>query len=171
VIEQQILLDTTVTTLEKLGLLMLIVIPAHIIIRIVDKFLHKFFGWTEFDETLEKFTHKSLITMLWLLTIGVALVVLGVDVNAVVASFGVGSFIIGFALKDTLNNFAAGIVILLNHPYRLGDEIEVRGERGIVKTITMSYTQLITNDKTKIVIPNSIVWGNPIKNHTAYKDL
>lgn len=169
--EWQTILDIIIVILEKLVLLMLIVIPSHILIRITDKILHKFFKWTEFDETLEKFTHKSIITLLWLITIGVILVVFGVDVNAVVASFGVGSFIIGFALKDTLNNFAAGILILLNYPYRLGDDIEVKGERGFVKTITMSYTTLITEDKIKIVIPNSVVWGNPIKNHTAYKKL
>jgi small conductance mechanosensitive channel len=169
--DTQTILRIALTILEKTAQIILIAIPAHILIKIADKILHRFFGWTEFDETLEKFTHKTIITLLWLATIGVTLVVLGVDVNAVIASFGVGSFIIGFALKDTLSNFAAGIVILLNHPFRLGDDIEVKGERGTVKTITMSYTKLITKDKIKIVIPNSIIWGNPIKNHTAYKNL
>ncbi|MBD3262678.1 MAG: mechanosensitive ion channel, partial [Candidatus Altiarchaeales archaeon] len=66
------------------------------------------------------------------------------------------------------SNLAAGVMILLNTPFYLGDEIEVKGVRGTVKTITMTYTKLVDEENNKITLPNSIVWGNPIKNTTTY---
>ncbi len=153
---------------HKVILLILVLLPAHIFIRILNSFLGRFFARTEFDQTLEKFVHKTSITLMWLIVLGIALVVLGVDVSAVVASFGVGSFIIGFALKDTLNNLAAGVMVLVNHPFQVGDDIKVKDVRGRVKSISMSYTKLETEDRVKVTIPNSIVWSNPIENFTAY---
>lgn len=154
---------------EKLVLVVAIAIPAHLIIGLVDRLLGRVFDMTEFEPTLEKFVHKTVVALLWLTVLGIVLVILGVDVNAVVTSFGVGSFIIGFALKDTLNNFASGIMILLNKPFIVGDEIEVKGIRGSVKSITMSHTKMITQEKVKVTMPNALVWSNPVKNYTAYQ--
>ncbi len=155
--------------LERLIILSIIVILAHFVIQIIDRILGKVFDHTKFDQTLEEFIHKTIITVSWLITLGIVLVFLGVDVNAVVTSFGVGSFIIGFALKDTLNNLASGVMILLNKPFRVGDEVEIKGKRGVVRTISMSNTVLITKENEMITLPNSIVWGNPITNFTEYK--
>jgi len=168
---EQTLIDVAYTLLERLALIIAIMIPAHIIIRVLNAILARFFDWTTFEPTLEKFIHKTTITLMWLITGGIILVVLGVDVSAVVASFGVGSFIVGFALKDTLNNFASGVMVLMNHPFKVGDDMEVKGARGIVKSISMSYTKLKTPEDVKVTIPNSIVWGNPIRNYSAYKGL
>ncbi|MBD3388912.1 MAG: mechanosensitive ion channel [Candidatus Altiarchaeales archaeon] len=155
---------------ERIFLVLLIVVPARFLIAFVNAFLERLFERTQFDPTLEKFTHKSVVTVMWLATLAVVLVVLGVDVNAVVTSFGVGSFIVGFALKDTLNNFASGVLILVNKPFLVGDDIEVKGVRGTVKTITMSNTKLITGDRVKITLPNAFILDNPILNYTAYKE-
>ncbi len=150
---------------EKLFFLAVIAVSACLIIRVIDYLLGRFFDYTKLDNTLERFIHKTTVMLLWLLTLGMVLVYLGVDVNAVVASFGVGSFIIGFALKDTLSNFASGIMILMNHPFRLGDEVSVSGNRGIVKAINMSNTLLKDEKGNRITLPNSIVWGNAITNY------
>ncbi len=155
--------------LSKIIQLALVLVGAHVVIRMANKILSKLFNTTEFDPTLERFTHKTIIAILWMITFGIFLIILGVDVNAIVTSFGVGTFIVGFALKDTLNNFAAGVMILLNKPFKIGDDVEVKKIRGIVKTISMSNTKLIMEDNVKVTIPNSIVWGNPIQNYTAYK--
>ncbi|MFC2162627.1 mechanosensitive ion channel family protein [Candidatus Altiarchaeota archaeon] len=162
------MLPSLTSILQKIVILALTAAGAHVLIRTIDHLLGRLFDFTQFDRTLEKFAHKTIIALLWLLTLGLLLVILGVDVNAVVASFGVGSFIIGFALKDTLNNFAAGVMILFNHPFKVGDEIEVKGFSGKVKTISMSNTKIITEDNVKIMFPNSFVWSNPIKNFTTY---
>jgi len=150
---------------EKIIILAVITVSACLIIRIIDYLLGRFFDFTKLDATLERFIHKTTVMLLWLVTFGMVLVYLGVDVNAVVASFGVGSFIIGFALKDTLSNFASGIMILMNHPFRLGDDVDASGKRGIVKGINMSNTVLEDESGNKITLPNSKVWSNAITNY------
>lgn len=115
----------------KAGLLItseiaIIIVVAHVLIKTVDKLLGKIFDFTDFDRTLEKFVHKSVIMLLWILTAEVILLVLGVNVNTLLASFGVMSFVVGFALKDTLSNFASGIMILVNKPFVVGDDIEIK---------------------------------------------
>ena len=168
-ITQEMLVEFGYTVVEKIIILSVIVISAHFIIKIINAILGRIFGMTKFDPTLEKFVHNTTIIVLWLVTFGGILIFLGVDVNAIVAGFGVGSFIIGFALKDTLNNFASGVMILFNHPFKIGDEVNVKGKRGIIKTISMSNIVLVTKDNEKVTLPNSIVWGGPITNFTAYK--
>ncbi len=150
---------------EKIILLAVIAVAAQLIIKIIDYLLNRFFDFTKLDTTLERFIHKTIVMLLWLVTLGLVLVYLGVDVNAVVASFGVGSFIIGFALKDTLGNFASGMMILINHPFRLGDKVNVSGKDGIVKEINMSNTVLEDENGNKITLPNTRVWGNAIINY------
>ena len=157
------------TVAGKIIIILFIVIFAQFGIQLVNRLIGRIFDKTPFDPTLEKFVHKTAIMCLWLIMLGITLICLGVDVNAVVASFGVGSFIIGFSLKDTLNNLASGVMILLNKPFMLGDEVEVKGKTGIIKTISMSSITMVTKDNNKVTLPNSIVWGNPITNFTAYK--
>lgn len=156
--------------LEKLALAIIIAIPSRFVIAVIDRLVGKLFKKTNFDPTLETFTHKSVVTFLWIAAAGLILVVLGIDVSAVVASFGVGSFIIGFALKDTLGNLASGVLILFNKPFIVGDDIEIKGVRGYVKGISISDTKLVTKDRVKVTMPNSMVYSNPIMNYTAYAD-
>ncbi len=169
--QEERIMDIFYFVIGKAGLVVLIVIIAHISIRIIDSLLGRIFRLTEIDRTLEKFVHRSTVTLMWLITIGFILIKLGADLNSIVASFGVMGFIVGFALKDTLNNFAAGMLILVNKPFIVGDFIEVKGVKGTVKTVNMSNTKLISEDKNKVMLPNSLIWRNPIINHTAYKSL
>jgi len=140
-----------------------------IIVRAVNISLKKTFEKTNFDETLERFARKTTVGFLKLLSIAIALVILGVDLSNVIATFGIMGFIVGFALKDTLGNFAAGVMILVNKPFKVGDEIEVKEARGIVRTVSMSHTQLVNGNESVIEVPNSFIITNPVKNHSARK--
>jgi len=142
---------------------------AVVFIKILVRFMNRFFGETKLDETLEEFIQKTVETLMWLITAGIVLVILGIDLNAVLASFGIIGFIVGFALKDTLSNLAAGVMILINKPFHLGDEIEVSGNKGQVKSVSISNTTLFTEDKVKVIIPNTVITGNVLKNHTPNK--
>jgi small conductance mechanosensitive channel len=99
----------------------------------------------------------------------VALSQLGVEVGPLLAGLGVIGFIIGFALQDTLGNFAAGVMILLYRPYDVGDLIEVAGGSGKVNDMTLVATTILTLDHRTLVIPNSKIWGDVIQNVTAQK--
>lgn len=104
-------------------------------------------------------------------TLLVALIIalgnLGIDTSALVAGLGVSGLVIGFALKDTLSNFASGMLILLYQPFDVGDFVEVSNTMGTVRDMTLVSTILTTPDNKIVTFPNSSVWGNPITNFTA----
>lgn len=99
-------------------------------------------------------------------TILVILSLLGIDTTNVVAMLGVAGLAIGLALKDTLQNIASGIVLLVLRPFRVGDFIECDSISGTVQAIHIFATELLTGDGIKVVIPNSSLWGGAIKNFT-----
>ena len=100
----------------------------------------------------------------------VALSQLGFTVGPLLTGLGVVGFIIGFALQDTLGNFAAGVMILLYRPYDVGDLIEVAGGSGKVHDMTLVSTTILTLDHRTLVIPNNKIWGDVIQNVTAQKE-
>lgn len=99
----------------------------------------------------------------------VALSQMGIDVGPMLAGLGVAGFVIGFALKDTLSNFASGMMILVYRPFDIGDAVEVDGVVGKVKAMTLVSTTVLTFDNQQLMIPNNNIWGNTIKNITARK--
>ncbi|MEP0201824.1 MAG: mechanosensitive ion channel family protein [Halioglobus sp.] len=104
-----------------------------------------------------------------MLGILMALSQIGVSLGPALAGLGVAGFIVGFALQDTLGNFAAGGMILIYRPYDVDDLIEVAGVSGLVKKMTLVSTTIATYDNQVLVIPNSKIWGDVIKNVTAQK--
>jgi len=97
----------------------------------------------------------------------VALSQLGIQLGPVLAGLGIAGFIIGFALQDTLSNFAAGMMILIYRPYDVEDAVEAGGVTGKVKAMNLVSTTITTWDNQKMVVPNSRIWGDVIRNITA----
>ena len=98
-----------------------------------------------------------------LITLGVvtALGNLGVDVSAIVAGLGLTGFALGFALRDTISNLLAGILILLYSPFEIGNRINISSFDGVVVSIDLRYTELETQGR-RILIPNSKLFTDPI---------
>jgi small conductance mechanosensitive channel len=90
-----------------------------------------------------------------------ALATAGLDVSALVAGLGLTGFALGFAFRDILSNFLAGVLILMYKPFRRGDRVSVAGLEGTVSNIDLRYTVLESEGKT-VLIPNSILFTNPI---------
>ncbi len=86
---------------------------------------------------------------------------LGVDVAAMIAGLGLVGFALGFALKDLLSNFMAGLLILIYNPFVRGDRIAVSGNEGQVIEINLRYTVLQEEGK-RALIPNAILFSNPV---------
>jgi small conductance mechanosensitive channel len=93
----------------------------------------------------------------------------GVNVTALLAGLGIVGFIVGFALQDTLGNFAAGTMILIYRPFDVGDVIEAAGVYGTVHDMNLVSTTVLTFDNQSLVIPNNKIWGDVIRNVTAQK--
>lgn len=92
----------------------------------------------------------------------------GIETTAIVAVLGAAMLAIGFALQGTLSNVAAGVMMALFRPYKLGDFVELADAVGTVKEITLFYTELSTTDNKQLIVPNGQAWGNVITNFSAY---
>lgn len=103
----------------------------------------------------------------WAILLVVALGRLGVDVAPLVASLGVTGVVLGFAFKESLGSLAAGLMIALNHPFKVGDYVIAGGAEGSVTELNMMATVIATADNKKITVPNSSVWGSAITNFSA----
>jgi small conductance mechanosensitive channel len=110
-------------------------------------------------------TTRSLIIAIGVL---VALAQLGISLGPLLAGLGIAGFVIGFALQDTLSNFASGLMILLYRPFDVGDVVEVSaGVNGTVSHMSLVNTTVLTFDNQTLVVPNNSIWQNVIKNVTA----
>ncbi|MFE4107088.1 mechanosensitive ion channel family protein [Almyronema epifaneia] len=128
------------------------------------------------DRLLNNRSLQSLLTQIgyitaWIVGILIAAIVAfpGLALGDVVALLGLGSVAIGFAFQDIFKNFLAGILLLLQQPFRLGDQIIVNDYEGTVEEIALRSTQIRTYQGEVIVIPNSIVFTNSVQVRTAQK--
>jgi small conductance mechanosensitive channel len=97
----------------------------------------------------------------------VALSLGGVNLGVLVGSLGLATVALGFALQDIVSNFAAGIVLLLEHPFTRGDQIEVSGVQGTVEDIRVRATQLRADNGEQVLVPNKVLFTNVLTNSTA----
>jgi small conductance mechanosensitive channel len=91
------------------------------------------------------------------------------DVTAFLAGLGIIGFTIGFALQNVMQNFAAGVILLIQQPFNVGDAIEVKGYAGTILSISLRTTEMRTFDGLIVIIPNGDVLSNPITNYTRAK--
>ncbi len=96
----------------------------------------------------------------------IALQQAGQDVSALLTGLGILGFTIGFALQDVSANFVAGVLLLIQQPFDIGDYIEVAGYDGKVLTVDLRATDMLTGDGRRVTIPNGEVFSNPIINFT-----
>lgn len=92
----------------------------------------------------------------------------GVQTTSIVAAIGAAGIAIGLALQGTLSNVAAGVMIILFRPIKIGDFVEVAGVMGTVKDITLNTTELASLGNVQVIVPNAEIWGNVIENYSVY---
>jgi small conductance mechanosensitive channel len=101
--------------------------------------------------------------VLMLLATLVALGTIGVDVSALVASIGLTGFGLSFALKDMVASAVAGGMLMVYRPFSVGDNIEISGHQGRVKSIDFRYLTLVVNDDQSVLVPNAMVYQSLIQ--------
>lgn len=119
------------------------------------------------DKTLVSFLGNVANIGLLILVIIAALGKLGIPTTSVTALIGGAGLAVALSLKDQLSNFAAGALIILFRPFKVGDFIRVNGFEGIVREIKMVQTSLSTSDNEEIILPNSVVMSNSIVNRSS----
>jgi len=119
------------------------------------------------DETLTPFL-SSIAYWLALMVVFVAVLGLfGIPTASFIAILGAAGLAVGLALQGTLSSFAAGVMLLVFRPFRVGDLVEVAGHLGVVQSVAIFSTVMNTPDNVRIVLPNSEVFGGAIRNYTA----
>ncbi|MEE9273387.1 MAG: mechanosensitive ion channel family protein [Robiginitomaculum sp.] len=119
------------------------------------------------DETLGNFLASIVKYIVMAFVVIAAITKLGVETASLVAMLGAATLAIGLALQGTLGNIAAGVMLMLFRPYKLGDYVEVAGHEGVVDDMNIFTTALATLDNVKIIIANGEAWGSSIKNYTS----
>jgi small conductance mechanosensitive channel len=120
------------------------------------------------DETLRSFFASLAYYAVVIFTIIAVLAQFGVQTTSFIAVLGAAGLAIGLALQGTLSNVAAGVMLLLFRPFKVGDYIEGGGLAGTVKSVTLFVTELATPDNVQIIAPNAQLWGSAIKNYSFH---
>jgi len=166
---KEALVENAPNILLKLLVFVLIILAFRALAKLIKRFIKSALDKpsANLSALLKDILVSASGALVMLMGILIALSQIGISLGPALAGLGVAGFIIGFALQDTLGNFAAGGMILFYRPYDVNDFVEVSGASGLVKRMNLVSTTITTFDNQTLVIPNSKIWGDVIKNVTA----
>ncbi len=121
------------------------------------------------DPSVANFAARSMRWLGLVIVLVLVLNVFGINTTSIAAMLGAMTLAIGIALRDTLSNVAAGIMILVMRPFSTGHFVEIGDITGTVKMINLFNTEIATTDNIQNMVPNKMVWESPIKNFSAYE--
>ena len=136
------------------------------IVNVLGSVLRKVKGM---DETLIKFLENIVYYALMIIVLLTALGKLGVETTSFLAILGAAGLAIGLALKDSLGNFASGVMIILFKPFKVDDTVTAGGVTGTVKEVGIFNSIFVTADNQKIIVPNGAITTGSITNVNAYE--
>jgi small conductance mechanosensitive channel len=153
----------------NVALALVILIVGRWVVKYIIKGLHKILERTKIDTMLVDFISSIANTVLLLFVIIAAVDQLGVDTTSLIALIGAAGLAIGMALQGSLQNFAAGVMLIVFRPFRAGDFIEAGGTTGVVEEVSIFHTELKTPDNRTVIVPNNQIYGGTITNYSARK--
>lgn len=138
-----------------------------VVARMFERAVRRALDHTTLDDTLTPFfasmVYYALVTFVGIGVLGL----FGIPTTSFIAALGAAGLAIGLALQGSLSNLAAGVMLLVFRPLRIGDYVKTAGVDGTVEEIGLFASSLTTLDNTVIVLPNAAVWGTTIQNFTA----
>jgi small conductance mechanosensitive channel len=138
-----------------------------LVVRMITRGMRKVMDAREVDKTLVTFV-SNLVNMILMVVVVIAAVgALGVQTTSFIAILGAAGLAVGLALQGSLSNFAAGVLIIIFRPYKVGDWIEGAGVSGSVVEVQILTTILKTGDNKQVIVPNSQIMGSIITNYSA----
>lgn len=150
----------------QLGVTILIILVGYIVIKIICGIVKKTMVKGSADDALIPFAVNTTRVVLWILTLVTALGFLGIPPTAFLTAIGAAGVAIALALRESLGNFAGGILIIITKPFSKGDYIEDYETAGKVDKIDLLYTTLTTYDNKTITIPNGKLANSTVVNYT-----
>jgi small conductance mechanosensitive channel len=137
------------------------------LVRLLTRGLRKVMEAQNVDPTLVSFATNLAGMVLLIFVIIAAVGALGVQTTSFIAVLGAAGLAIGLALQGSLSNFAAGVLIVLFRPYKVGDWVEAAGISGSVEDVQILTTVLKTGDNKQVIVPNAQIMGSIITNYSA----
>ncbi|WP_331353145.1 mechanosensitive ion channel family protein [Cellvibrio sp. UBA7671] len=150
----------------KILIALLIFFIGQLVAKFIARILGKVLGRTKLDRILVEFIQSLVNALLLVFVIVAALDQLGVNTNSVIAVLGAAGLAIGLALQGSLQNFAAGFMLLIFRPFKGGDFVEAAGTAGVIEKIGIFSTTLHTGDNKEVIIPNSAIYSSNIVNYS-----
>ena len=144
-----------------------IFLVGRILARIIVSTIKKVMTRAKVEETLHEFLGNIIQAVFMVVITIAALEQLGVDTTSVLAVFAAAGLAVGLAFKDSLSNFAAGIMVILFKPFKLGDFVEAAGVSGVIEQIGIFNTLMRTGDNREITVPNGHIYSDVITNFSA----
>lgn len=163
------LLDKGIGYLMQYGFSLAYAVLIFVVGKWVAKVLSKIAAATmhraKLNETLAAFLKNVIYYSLLIFVSIAALNKIGIETTSFVALIGAAGLAIGLALQGSLANFAAGVMLILLQPFKVGEHVDAAGACGVVKEIQIFHTIMETSDKKIIIVPNSKITGDKITIH------
>ena len=151
----------------NLGIAIVIFVVGRIVAKLITAGVKKAMKAQDVDQILISFIGNLVYMILMVFIVIAAITQIGIETTSMVAIFGAAGLAIGLALQGSLSNFAAGVLIVLFRPYKIGDFIEAAGISGIVEEVQILTTVMRTGDNKRIIVPNGQVMSSIITNYST----
>ncbi|MCM8857183.1 MAG: mechanosensitive ion channel [Candidatus Thiodiazotropha sp.] len=170
----ELTLDTLLNTYvipwgTKIVMALLVFIIGRWIAKMLTRALEKVMVKGNVDQMLVNFLSNIAFAALLAVVVLAALEQLGVNTTSALAILGAAGLAVGLALKDSLASFAAGVMLIIFRPFKLGDFVEAGDATGVVEEIRIFHTMLKTGDNREITMPNAQIYSGTITNYSARK--
>lgn len=151
----------------KVAVSLTIFIIGQLVAKIISGMIGKLLSHTKLDKILIDFLQSLVRALLLVMVLVAVLDNLGVNTNSLIAMLGAAGLAIGLALQGSLQNFAAGFMLLIFRPFKAGDFVETAGTSGIIESIGIFSTKLYTGDNKEVIIPNGSIYSSNIINYSS----
>lgn len=164
------MIEKTVDFMPKILAAIVVLFIFYGLLKLVDKIAAAAMKKLKWDKAIEQLLRSIIRFAIMIMGAVTAADQLGINVTSLVAGVGVASLAISFAAKDTLENFIAGVTIIIDKPFKVGDLVEVGGSVGTVTEITLRSVRIMTKENYLKIIPTSKVIGSEVTNRSTMPD-
>ncbi len=154
--------------IHALGAIAVLVI-GYIAAKLVRSLLHRWLAKTKVALALQRFIVQIAYVGILIFAVVATLARFGIETTSFVAILGAVGFAVGFALQGALSNFAAGVLLLVLRPFKIGDFVEAGGVSGTVGDIQLFTSVMRTPDNVKVMVPNAQIYNGVIRNYNGYE--
>ncbi|MGB2693194.1 MAG: mechanosensitive ion channel domain-containing protein [Thermodesulfobacteriota bacterium] len=151
----------------NIGFALIIFIVGLIVVSIIHGIVKNLLTKAKMDQILVNFISAIVRWLLLLFVVIASLSKLGLNTNSLIALIGAAGLAIGLSLKDSMQNFAAGVMLLVFRPFKQGDFVEAGGTSGSVNQINIFSTTFLTPDNKQVIVPNGAIYSDVITNYSA----